>query len=53
MPVKERDLVEDWEIDPVTAAEMISKMKPLGPDALRMSTTAELDEIAKEILAGQ
>lgn len=53
IPVKERDLVEDWEIDAAAAAEMISKMKPLGPDALRMSTKAELEEIAKEILAGQ
>lgn len=53
MPVKERDLAEDWEIDPAAAAELISNMKPLGPDALRMSTKAELEEIAKEILAGQ
>jgi hypothetical protein len=53
MPVKERDLVEDWEIDPAVASELTSKMKPLGADALRMSTTAELEEIAKEIIQGQ
>ena len=53
MPVKERDLVEDWEIDPAVASELTSKMKPLGPEALRMSKTAELDEIAKEIIQGQ
>ena len=49
VPVKERDLAEDWDIDPVAAAEMIKTMKPLGPDALHMSTKAELAEIAKEI----
>jgi hypothetical protein len=53
MPVKERDLAEDWELDPAHTAQIISQMKPLGPDALRMATTAELDEIAREILAGQ
>jgi hypothetical protein len=53
VPVKERDLVEDWEIDPAAAAEMLSKLKPLGPEALRVSTAADLEEIAKELLAGQ
>lgn len=49
VPVKERDLADDWEIDPVAAAEMIKTLKPLGPEALHMSTKAELEEIAKEI----
>jgi hypothetical protein len=53
MPVKERDLAEDWDLDPVTLSSVISKMKPLGPDALRVSTGAELEEIARELLAGQ
>jgi len=53
VPVKERDLADDWDLDPVALAGVISKMKPLGPDSLRMSSTAELDEIAREILAGQ
>jgi hypothetical protein len=48
-PVKERDLAEDWGIDPVAAAELIKTMKPLGPDALHTSTKAELAEIAREI----
>jgi hypothetical protein len=47
--VKERDLAEEWEIDPVAAAELIKTMKPLGPDALHTSTKAELAEIAREI----
>jgi len=53
VPVKERDLAEDWELDPVQLSKIIGQMKPLGPEALRMSTTAELEEIAREILAGQ
>ena len=53
MPVKERDLAEDWDLDPVTLSSVISKMNPLGPDALRVSTGAELEEIARELLAGQ
>lgn len=52
-PVKERDIAEDWEIDPVVAAEILRNMQPLGPDALRMSTKSELEEIAREILAAQ
>jgi len=49
VPVKERDLAEEWDIDPVAAAELIKTMKPLGPEALHMSTKAELEEIAREI----
>ena len=49
VPVKERDLAEEWEIDPVAAAEMIKTLKPLGPEALHTSTKAELAEIAREI----
>lgn len=48
-PVKERDLAEDWGIDPVAAAELIKTMKPLGSEALHTSTKAELAEIAREI----
>ena len=49
VPVKERDLAEEWDIDPVAAAELIKTMKPLGPEALHTSTKAELAEIAREI----
>jgi hypothetical protein len=49
MPVKERDLIDDWDIDPVAAAEMIKTLKPLGAEALHVSTRAELAEIAREI----
>jgi hypothetical protein len=52
MPVKERDLAEEWEIDPVAASEMIKTLKPLGQDSLYTSTKAELAEIAREIASG-
>jgi hypothetical protein len=51
VPVKERDLADEWEIDPIAAAELIKTMKPLGQDSLHMSTKAELAEIAREIAA--
>lgn len=49
VPVKERDLAEDWGIDPTAAAELVKTLKPLGPEALHTSTKAELAEIAAEI----
>jgi hypothetical protein len=49
VPVKERDLAEEWQLDPVACAELIKTMKPLGPEALHTSTKAELAEIAREI----
>lgn len=51
-PVKERDLAEDWDLDPVAAAELIKTMKPLGPEALHTSTKSELAAIAREIASG-
>jgi hypothetical protein len=49
MPVKERDLADDFGLDPVKVAEAIKGLKPLGPEALHTSTKAELAEIAREI----
>lgn len=51
VPVKERDIADEWDIDPVAAAELIKTMKPFGPEALHTSTKAELAEIAREIAA--
>jgi hypothetical protein len=51
VPVKERDLADEWDIDPVAAAELIKSVKPLGPEALHTSTKAELAEIARELAA--
>jgi len=49
MPVKERDLPEDWDLDVEEVRTIVSSLEPLGTDALRMSTKAELTEIAREI----
>lgn len=49
MPVKERDLPEDWDLDVQETANLLATLKPLGVDALRMSTKAELAEIAHEL----
>jgi len=49
MPVKERDLPEDWDLDASDVAQAISTLSPLGPEALRMSTKTELADIAREI----
>jgi len=49
MPVKERDLPDDWDLDASEVADVLSTLKALGTDALRMSTKAELVEIAREI----
>lgn len=52
-PVKERDLAEDWDLDPIKVGELIKSMKPLGTEALRTSTKSELAAIAREISSGQ
>ena len=52
-PVKERDLAEDWDLDPVKVAELVKTMKPLDKSALHTSTKSELAAIAREISSGQ
>lgn len=52
-PVKERDLAEDWGLDPIKVSELVKTMKPLGREALRTSTKSELAAIAREITSGQ
>lgn len=49
VPVKERDLAEDWDIDPVATADYVKTLKPFSPDAIYMSSKQELTEIAREI----
>lgn len=49
MSVKERDLAEDWDLDPVEVGAVLQQLQPLTPQALRMSTKAELAEIAREL----
>jgi hypothetical protein len=47
--VKERDIADEWQLDPVKLAEFVQPMKPLGTEALHTSSKAELQEIAREI----
>lgn len=49
MPVKERDLADDWELDSTDVAEFLKSVKPLGTDALRLSSLEELKDIAREM----
>ena len=49
VPVKERDLKDDWELDPVAVGEFVKTLKPLGPEALHAPSDLELAEIAKEM----
>jgi hypothetical protein len=49
MPVKERDLPEDWDLDVEETAKIVATLSPLGVDSLRMSTKAELADIAREL----
>lgn len=49
MPVKDRDLADDWDIDPIQAKNAIKALSPLDVNALRPSTMEELKTIAREI----
>lgn len=49
LPVKARDLKEDWGIDPDEAEETASLLVPQTADDLRPATFEELKEIAQEV----
>ena len=49
MPVKERDLAEDWDLDPSDVAALLKTFKPLGTESLRISSLEELKEIARDL----
>ena len=49
MPVKERDLAEDWDLDPSDVAALLKTFKPLGTESLRISSLEELKEIALDL----
>jgi len=50
MPVKERDLMEDWKVDPQAAADFVSKVEPYTADVIQRHSAEELDEIASALL---
>jgi len=48
-PVKERDLSDDWEIDPDEAAEAVESAKVPGEEAITVTSRSDLLEIAREM----
>ena len=51
VPVKERDLADDWDIDPVATAAYVKTLKPYDASAIYMSSRQELEDVAREIAA--
>lgn len=49
LPVKARDLEEDWGIDPAETEAIISGFEPLTSKVISFNTREQLDEIAREI----
>jgi len=49
MMVKDRDLSDDWDLELQDVTKTLLGLTPLGPDAIRVSTKAELAEIAREL----
>jgi hypothetical protein len=49
LPVKARDLQEDWYIDPQEAEAAAARMTPQGSDAFQPASFEELQEIAREL----
>jgi hypothetical protein len=50
LPIKARDLQEDWGLDPEEADLIASRMVPQTVGDFRPATSEELDEIAREVL---
>lgn len=48
-PIKERDLADDWEIDPDEVEKVLSKAKPLTADAIFITPRSELLKIARQL----
>lgn len=49
LPVKVRDLADDWDLDPSEVGKAIESAQPLGASAIRVSSKAELMEIARDL----
>lgn len=48
-PIKERDLQEDWGIDPAKAAEFCATVQPYDKSAVRIPSMEELERIADNL----
>lgn len=49
MPVKDRDLSEDWDLDPADVKAALKSLKALTSDSLRPSSIEDLKQIAREM----
>lgn len=49
-PVKERDLSEDWDIDPAAAAAVIAASEPYDASVIKTHSYEELKEIAESLI---
>lgn len=49
LPVKARDLEEDWGLDPAETEAIIGGFEPLSSKVISFHTAAQLEEIAREI----
>jgi hypothetical protein len=49
LPVKARDLEEDWGLDPAETEAVIGGFEPLSSKVISFHTAEQLDEIAREI----
>ena len=49
LPVKARDLEEDWGLDPAETEAVIGGMEPLSSKVISFHTAEQLEEIAREI----
>lgn len=52
-PIKERDLLEDWGIDPIKAAEFCSKVEPYDKSVIKVSSYEELTQLVNTLSAAQ
>jgi hypothetical protein len=49
-PIKERDLEEDWNIDPDLASTIVASSEPYTADVIKRHSYDELKEIAESLL---
>ena len=49
VPVKPRDLADDWDLDPTAVDEFLTKVEVPGPEAIYVNAKSELIEIAHDL----
>ena len=49
VPVKERDLAEDWDMDAESVVEALDEVTPVDDSAIRIDSLSELNDVAAEL----